>query len=140
MAKKENTFIASLIKKDRYDYKINIPERFRVPSSLKKPKIYSFDTGSSNPSEKLINFEYLKIEGIMDENEKFHKELIIPNEVINKTKMQKGDRLEVVRIDDDKKITFFCSDTTKNENIEDIKKNISKKIKNKQLFRSQSSS
>ena len=136
MAKGETKFIASLIKKDRYNYKINIPQKFRVHSSFKEPKIYSFDTGSSNPSEKLINFEYPKVQAIIEDNNDFHKELIIPDEVVDKTRMQKGDRLEVVRVDSEKKITFFCSDTTKNENMGDIKKNLSKKIKNKQLFRS----
>lgn len=130
----QNKFHATITEKDRYNFKIHIPEEFRLPREIKKPSIISFNTGSDNPSERLFNIEYPKIGGILDK-ESLAEEIIISKKIAEKLEVVEGDVLEIKKLDEKDKTIFFCSDTTKNEPDTMVKDNLKKKMQDKEILR-----
>lgn len=135
MAIPENKFHATVTDKDRYNFKIHIPEEFRISKELKNPTILTFNTGSTNPSEKLFNIEYPKVASLFNQ-EDFSKEIIIPKRIAKEIGMIRGDVLEIKKLEEKDKTIFFCSDTTKNEPDFIVRKNLKNKMKNKRTLRS----
>ena len=133
---KKDKFCATLTSKDRYNYKIFLPECFAIPKTFEKTPLCSFDTGSTNTAERLFNAEYVHIDSLEEVNSEKNpsKEIIIPKKFAKDTGLQKGDVIEIIRFEKDGKITFFCSDTTKNEETSDVQKSLKEKMSNKKLY------
>jgi len=126
--KERRRFTAKLSdKSDRYNYKICIPTEYPLPSNYKKATMYPIETDSSNPSERLFNIEFQPKELLDDEPAP--RQIIISKRFCNKNGLILGDEIEVIEMWKGNKMIFFCSDISKNEQIDKAEHNVFKAMK-----------